>query len=179
MAAGIPVPTITDLIVRAAALALLDHPRLNASVQDDAIHVQPDINVGIAVALDDGLIVPGREERRPLPLSVIAAETKRLAPDARAGKLALPDLEGGTFTVSTLGSFGIDFFTPVITPGQVAILGVGRLRDSVRWEGDVPVRTQVLTLASRSTTARWTARRRPTTCARSSTRLENPLGLLA
>ena len=63
------------------------------------------------------------------------------------GSWRLPDLEGGTFTVSTLGSFGIDFFTPVITPGQVAILGVGRLRDSVRWDGDTPVRTQVLTLS--------------------------------
>ena len=65
----------------------------------------------------------------------MAAETRRLAQAARTGKLTLPELEGGTFTVSTLGSFGIDFFTPVITPGQVAILGVGRLRNGVRWEG--------------------------------------------
>jgi pyruvate dehydrogenase E2 component (dihydrolipoamide acetyltransferase) len=78
---------------------------------------------------------------------VIAAESRRLAQGARSGRLALPDLEGGTFTVSTLGGYGIDFFTPVITPGQVAILGVGRLRDSVRWEEATPVRTQVLTLS--------------------------------
>ncbi len=146
-AAGIPVPTITDLIVRAAAVALVDHPRLNASVQEQNIIVQPDINVGLAVALDDGLIVPVVKNADRLPLSGIAAETKRLATDARSGKLALSDLESGTFTVSTLGSFGIDFFTPVITPGQVAILGVGRLRDSVRFEGATPVRTQVLTLS--------------------------------
>ena len=146
-AAGIPVPTITDLIVRAAALALREHPRLNASVYDNAIHVQPEINVGIAVALEDGLLVPVVKTADQLPLSVIAAESRRLAQGARSGRLALPDLEGGTFTVSTLGGYGIDFFTPVITPGQVAILGVGRLRDSVRWEEATPVRTQVLTLS--------------------------------
>ena len=145
--AGMPVPTITDLVVRAAALALREHPRLNASVHEGAIHVQPEINVGLAVALEDGLMVPVLKRADQLPLSAIAAQSRRLAQDVRAGRVALPDLEGGTFTVSTLGSFGIDFFTPVITPGQVAILGVGRLRDSVRWEGTTPVRTQVLTLS--------------------------------
>jgi pyruvate dehydrogenase E2 component (dihydrolipoyllysine-residue acetyltransferase) len=145
--AGIPVPTITDLVVRAAALALREHPRLNASVHDDAIHVQPEINVGLAVALEEGLMVPVLKRADQLPLSAIAAGSRRLAQGARTGRLSLPDLEGGTFTVSTLGSYGIDFFTPVITPGQVAILGVGRLRDSVRWEDASPVRTQVMTLS--------------------------------
>ncbi len=120
--AGIPVPTVTDLVIRAAALALREHPRLNASVHDNAIHVQPEINVGLAVALEEGLIVPVVKRADQLPLSAIAAESRRLAQGARTGRLALPDLEGGTFTVSTLGSYGIDFFTPVITPGQVAIL---------------------------------------------------------
>ncbi|MGH3151377.1 MAG: dihydrolipoamide acetyltransferase family protein [Streptosporangiaceae bacterium] len=145
--AGIPVPTITDLVVRAAALALREHPRLNASVHEGAIHVQPEINVGLAVALEEGLMVPVLKRADQLPLSVLAAESRRLARGARDGRLALAELEGGTFTVSTLGSYGIDFFTPVITPGQVAILGVGRLRDSVRWEDTTPVRTQVLTLS--------------------------------
>jgi pyruvate dehydrogenase E2 component (dihydrolipoamide acetyltransferase) len=140
-------PTITDLIVRAAALALRDHPRLNAEVRDNAIHVHDEINVGLAVALEEGLMVPVLKRADQLPLSAISQETRRLAQAARAGKLTLPELEGGTFTVSTLGSFGIDFFTPVITPGQVAILGVGRLRDSVRWEAETPVKTQVLTLS--------------------------------
>jgi pyruvate/2-oxoglutarate dehydrogenase complex dihydrolipoamide acyltransferase (E2) component len=145
--AGMPVPTITDLVVRAAALALREHPRLNASVHEGAIHVQPEINVGLAVALEEGLMVPVLKRADQLPLSLLAAESRRLAQAARDGRLALTELEGGTFTVSTLGSYGIDFFTPVITPGQVAILGVGRLRDSVRWEGTTPVRTQVLTLS--------------------------------
>jgi len=146
-AAGLPVPTITDLIVRAAALALVDHTRLNATVEADRIVVHSDINVGLAVALGDGLLVPVVRNADRLPLSAIAAESRRLADEARSGRPALPDLEAGTFTVSTLGGLGIDFFTPVISPGQVAILGVGRLRDSVRWEGEVPKRTQVLTLS--------------------------------
>ncbi|HEV2258426.1 MAG TPA: dihydrolipoamide acetyltransferase family protein [Streptosporangiaceae bacterium] len=141
------VPTITDLVVRAAALSLRDHPRLNAEVRDNAIHLREEINVGLAVALQEGLMVPVLQRADQLPLSAMAAETRRLAQAARTGKLTLPELEGGTFTVSTLGSFGIDFFTPVITPGQVAILGVGRLRDGVRWDETTPVRTQVLTLS--------------------------------
>ena len=148
--AGLSVPSITDLVIRAAALALREHPRLNASVHDGAIHVQPEINVGFAVALEEGLMVPVLKRADQLPLSTIAAQSRRLAQAARSGRLTLPELEGGTFTVSTLGNFGIDFFTPVITPGQVAILGVGRLRDSVRWAGEngtTPVRTQVLTLS--------------------------------
>lgn len=177
--AGLPVPSITDFIVRAAALALRDHPRLNASVRDNAVHVQPEINVGVAVALDDGLMVPVVKGADGQAISAIAAETRRLSQAARVNKLSLPDLEGGTFTVSTLGTYGIDFFTPVITPGQVAILGVGRLRDSVRWEGAVPVRTQVLTLS-------LTFDHRAVDGAPAAdylrsvvTRLQNPLGLLA
>ena len=145
--AGIPVPTITDLIARAAALALREHPRLNALVRAGAVHVQPEINIGIAVALRDGLLVPVLRRADQLTLSALCAESSRLAECARTGRLALSDLEGGTFTVSTLGSSGIDFFTPVVIPDQVAILGVGRVRDSVRWEGETPVRTQVLTLS--------------------------------
>jgi pyruvate/2-oxoglutarate dehydrogenase complex dihydrolipoamide acyltransferase (E2) component len=145
--AGLPVPTITELVVKAAALALRKHPRLNATVQENAIHVHPDINIGLAVALDEGLMVPVIKRADQVPLSELAARGRDLAQAARTGRLAMPDLEAGTFTVSTLGTHGIDFFTPVITPGQVAILGVGRLRDGVRWEGDTPVRTQVLTLS--------------------------------
>ena len=141
------VPTITDLVIRAAALSLREHPRLNAEVRDNAIHLREEINVGLAVALEEGLMVPVLKHADRLPVSDMAKQTRRLAQAARTGKLTLPELEGGTFTVSTLGSFGIDFFTPVITPGQVAILGVGRLRDSVRWEQETPVKTQVLTLS--------------------------------
>ena len=145
--AGLTVPSINDFVIRAVALTLREHPRLNAMIKDNAIHVQPDINVGVAVALDEGLIVPVVQHADQLTLSQLAVESRRLALGARSGGLGLPDLEGGTFTVSTLGNFGIDFFTPVISPGQVGILGVGRLRDSVRWEGDVPKRTQIITLS--------------------------------
>ena len=84
-------PTITDLVVRAAALALRDHPRLNAEVRDNAIHVQPEINVGLAVALEEGLMVPVLKHADQLPLSDMAQETRRLAQAARTGKLTLPN----------------------------------------------------------------------------------------
>lgn len=145
--AGLAVPTLTDLIVRSSALALRAHPRLNASVVDNSVHVRREVHVGVAVALEDGLLVPVVRHADRTPLSELAAQTRRLAEGARANRLGLDELEGGTFTVTTLGSLGVDFFTPVITPGQVAILGVGRLRDSVRWDADQPVRTQVLTLS--------------------------------
>ena len=90
--AGMPVPTITDLVVRAAALALREHPRLNASVHDNAVHVQPEINVGLAVALEEGLMVPVLKRADQLPLSMLAAESRRLARGARDGRLALAEL---------------------------------------------------------------------------------------
>ena len=131
---GIAVPSLNDFVVRAAALALREHPGLNASVVGDEIHLLPDIHVGVAVAVPEGLLVPVVRDADRLPLRVLAETTRSLAAAARAGRLALADLEGGTFAVTSLGTYGIDFFTPVINPGNVAILGVGRLRDGVRWD---------------------------------------------
>jgi len=85
----------------------------------------------MAVALDEGLIVPVITNTLSLDLPDLAEQTKRLSSAAREGKLALSELEGGTFSVSTLGMFGVDGFTPVINPPNTAILGVGRLRDDV------------------------------------------------
>ena len=88
-------------------------------------------SVGLAVALDNGLVVPVVRHTDRLTLEVLAAETTRLATAARAGQLAPGDLDGGTFSVTALGMFGVDSFTPVINPPNAAILGVGRLRDDV------------------------------------------------
>jgi pyruvate dehydrogenase E2 component (dihydrolipoamide acetyltransferase) len=85
----------------------------------------------MAVALDDGLIVPVIRDTAGRDLASLSIESSRLAEAARTGSLALPDLEGGTFSVSTLGMYGVDGFTPVINPPNTAILGVGRLRDDV------------------------------------------------
>ena len=119
--------TYTDLLVKAAAMALRKHPRLNANVTGQEIHLLADIHVGVAVSLDDGLIVPVVRNADRKPLQTIAAENRELAERARAGKLGPADVTGGTFTVTNLGAFGIDSFTPIINPPEAAILGVGRI----------------------------------------------------
>ncbi len=144
---GLRVPTVTDFVVRAAAHALVEHPVLNATIRDDAVHLLGDVHVGIAVALPDGLVVPVVRDAHRRTLVDIAEQTRALATAAREGRLTLPQVEGATFVVTSLGSYGVDFFTPVVNPGNTGILGVGRVRDGVRWEGEVPHRTSVLTLS--------------------------------
>ena len=124
-------PGFTDYVIAAVARALAAHPLVNSQVVDGGIALLPEVHVGMAVALDGGLVVPVVRNADRLPLADIAVETKRLATAARDGKLSLADLEGGTFSVSALGMFGVDAFTPVINPPNTAILGVGRLRDEV------------------------------------------------
>jgi pyruvate dehydrogenase E2 component (dihydrolipoamide acetyltransferase) len=124
-------PGFTDYVIAAAARALRAHPIVNSQVTAEGIALLPDVHVGMAVALDEGLVVPVVRHADRLDLTALAAETKRLATAARGGSLALNDLEGGTFSVSALGMFGVDAFTPVINPPNTAILGVGRLRDDL------------------------------------------------
>ncbi len=124
-------PGYTDYVVAAVARALRLHPMVNAQVVDEGIAVLPDIHVGLAVAVDDGLVVPVVRHADRLGLGELAAVTRRLATAARARQLTIDDLEGGTFSVSALGMYGVDGFTPVINPPNVAILGAGRLRDDV------------------------------------------------
>ncbi len=141
------VPGFTDFVIAAAARALRDHPMVNASLVGDEIHAHPDVNVGMAVAVPDGLIVPVVHHADRLPLPDLAVETSRLAAAARDGRLSMHEIEGGTFSVTALGMFGVDVFTPIVNPPNAAILGVGRIRDAVRWDGDTPVRRQVMTLS--------------------------------
>ena len=126
------VPGYTDLVVKAVAMALAEHPRMNAEVRDDHIALLEQVNIGVAVALDDGLVVPIVRDAPCLPLAELAAESRRLADAARSRTLELVELEGGTFSVTALGMYGVDAFTPVINPPNVGILGVGRIRDEVR-----------------------------------------------
>lgn len=134
-------PGYTDYVIAAAARALRVHPYVNSQITDDGLALLPDVHVGMAVALDDGLIVPVIRDTTGLDLATLGTETSRLADAARSGSLALTDLEGGTFSVSTLGMFGVDGFTPVINPPNTAILGVGRLRDDVVLDADGNVAT--------------------------------------
>jgi pyruvate dehydrogenase E2 component (dihydrolipoamide acetyltransferase) len=128
---GAAVPSITDYVFAATARALLRHPRLNAQVTEAGIAVLPDVHVGLAVAVDNGLLVPVVRDTAHRSLVDLASETSRVASAARAGSLSPADLEGGTFSVSALGAFGVEMFTPVINPPNAAILGVGRLRDDL------------------------------------------------
>jgi pyruvate dehydrogenase E2 component (dihydrolipoamide acetyltransferase) len=123
-AAGTKV-SVTDLLVRACAVALRQHPQVNASWGEDSILLHRRINIGVAVSLENGLIVPVVRDADRKTLSEIAAEIRALATRAREGKLQPPEFTGGTFTISNLGMFGIDQFTAVINPPEAAILAVG------------------------------------------------------
>ncbi len=126
----------TDIMIRAAALALVTHPRLNAALEGHVVRPSPEINVGFAVALEEGVIVPVIRSANTKSLQTIAREAGDLATRAREGQLGRDDVSGGTFTVTSLGMFGIDAFTPVINPPQAAILGVGRVVDRPSFVGD-------------------------------------------
>jgi len=121
--------TYTDLLVETVARLLPEHALLNATLTDEGIVVAEAVHMGVAVALDDGLIVPVIRDAGTRPLREIACERVRLAEKAQAGTLALDEVEGGTFTISNLGAFGADAFTPIVNPPQCAILGVGRIVD--------------------------------------------------
>jgi pyruvate dehydrogenase E2 component (dihydrolipoamide acetyltransferase) len=121
--------TYTDLLVQAVAHALEQHPALNASLVDDRIHRHAEIHIGLAVALADGLIVPVIREANRKRLSVIARETKDLAARAHTGQLGMADVTGATFTITNLGQYGIEGFTPIINPPEAAILGIGRIAE--------------------------------------------------
>jgi pyruvate/2-oxoglutarate dehydrogenase complex dihydrolipoamide acyltransferase (E2) component len=144
---GLQVPSLNDFVVRAAALALRKHPILNATITGREIHLLRRIHMGMAVAVPGGLMVPVIRDADTLSIFELARATRELAESCRTGSISLDALEGGSFAVTSLGTYGVDFFTPVINPGNVGILGVGRLRDSGRWDEERFVKTQVLTLS--------------------------------
>ena len=119
--------TYTDMLIQAVARALKRHPRVNARLTEAGIMLLDEINVGMAVALDEGLIVPVICDAERKSVSEIGAETRVLGEKARKSQLKLEDVSGGTFTLTNLGTFGVDAFTPIINLGETAILGVGRI----------------------------------------------------
>ena len=140
--------TYTDFIVQACAHALRQHPRMNATLEDGTLRLDRGIHVGLAVALDEGLIVPVIRDTDRKSLEDIAGEAKTLAEKARAGRLTLEDVSGGTFTVSNLGMYGVDAFTPILNTPQTGILGVGRVVEKpALYRGEIARRsTMVLSL---------------------------------
>ena len=145
--------TVTDLVLRATARALREHPAMNAALVDDAIVRFGPVHLGFAVALDEtapggpGLIVPVVKDAHAKSLRQLAEETARLAQRAREGALGIDDVAGGTFTVTSLGMFGVDGFTPILNPPQAGILGVGRIYDGVAWVAEHPAKAQRMRLS--------------------------------
>ncbi|MEP6561992.1 MAG: dihydrolipoamide acetyltransferase family protein [Nakamurella sp.] len=121
--------SVTDLLVRACAVALRAHPEVNSSFGGDSIVRHRRVHVGIAVALEDGLIVPVIHDADRKSVSEIGSEARELAARARAGKLTPDGFTGGTFTISNLGMYGIDNFTALLNPPEAAILAVGAVSD--------------------------------------------------
>jgi len=121
--------TYTDILIKIVGHAVADYPRINASLTEQGIIIHPHINVGMAVSLPDGLLVPVIREPHKRPLREIAVETKELAEKARSGRISPDELKGGTITVSNLGQYGVDFFSPIINLPETAIVGVGRIKD--------------------------------------------------
>ncbi len=139
--------TYTDLLVKVVANALREHPRLNATLTDEGIHLLPKINIGVAVALEDGLVVPVVRNADKERLSEISTQVKDFAERARRNQLTPGELQGGTFTITNLGNFGIDAFTPIINPPESAILGVGRiLKKPIVHNDEIAIRS-LLTLS--------------------------------
>ncbi len=147
---GDPVPSYNDMVVKACALALREFPRANGSYRDARFELHSRVNVGVAVAAADALVVPTIFDADRKSLLAIAAEARTLAERVRAGTVTPPELSGGTFTVSNLGMYGVTDFTAVINPPQAAILAVGALarRAVVAQDGTLVARhTMTVTLA--------------------------------
>ena len=141
------VVTLTSLVMRACALALREHPRLNSRLAGDEIVIEPEVNVGFAVDLEAGLMVPVVRAVDAISLQDLASAVAELGERAGEETLTLDDVSGGTFTVTSLATLPIDGFTPVLNAPQSAILGVGRMRDVARFDGGRAVRGQAMTLS--------------------------------
>jgi pyruvate dehydrogenase E2 component (dihydrolipoamide acetyltransferase) len=138
--------TYTDLLVKVVAAALRRHPRLNAAWHNDGIVLNPRVNVGLAVAIEDGLVVPVIHAADTLGLGQIAARRAELVAKAQARKLSPDDLSGGTFTISNLGMYGVDAFIAIVNPPQAAILSAGRIAERVVALNGQPAVQPMLTL---------------------------------
>jgi pyruvate dehydrogenase E2 component (dihydrolipoamide acetyltransferase) len=144
-----PAPSLTELLVLAVSRTLKNHPRLNGRYADGDLEVHEDVNVGVAVATDEGLVVPVVLKADTLPLRELVPKVKALVRRARDHKLAPEELSGGTFTISNLGMMGIDTFDAIINTPEAAILAVGRVRTVPEWSdgGWVPRRAMSATLS--------------------------------
>ncbi|MCX7795012.1 MAG: 2-oxo acid dehydrogenase subunit E2 [bacterium] len=143
---NLPVPTFNDIFVRLVSIVLKDYPNLNAHFDGEKITIFNTVNMGVAVAVKEGLLVPVIKEAEKKNIFEIAKITSDLVARTREGKILPDELSGGTFTITNLGMFGIDFFTPIINPPQVAILGIGRIKEALK-PGNMVVNEVTLSLS--------------------------------
>lgn len=139
--------TITDFIAKAVVHALLDHKAMNGIYQGDTITTYDNVNLGIAVALDEGLVVPVIKDADKKSLSAISREIRKASKAARGGGLDGLLLSGSTFTITSLGTYGIGFFTPVLNPPEIGILGVGTISEQPVYVGDTIQKRSLLPLS--------------------------------
>jgi pyruvate dehydrogenase E2 component (dihydrolipoamide acetyltransferase) len=137
----------TDLLVKAVAKALLEHPRVNSILIDDSIYVLGDVNIGVAVDVEEGLLVPVVHDALRKSVVEIAEELRVLVDKAKKGSLSTQEVAGGTFTITNLGTFDVDAFTPIIDAPQTAILGVGRIVEKPTMRDGQVVPRSMMTLS--------------------------------
>lgn len=139
--------TLTDLIARATVLALLKHKQVNSAYIGDQIHRYGHVHLGIAVALEQGLVVPVVRYAESTSVLDLSRRIKALAAQAREGTLGMEEMQGSTFSITNLGAYGIDFFTPVLNPPESGILGVGAVQETLVFIDEEVQRRSILPLS--------------------------------
>jgi pyruvate dehydrogenase E2 component (dihydrolipoamide acetyltransferase) len=135
----------TAILVKLVAETLPEHPMINSTLEGDRIKIYEDVNVGLAVATEDGLVVPVMHNADRKSLNEIDTAIRELTEKARQGKLAKEDVTGGTFTISNLGMYDVEFFTPIINPPEAAILGVGKIAEKpVVIDGKIEIKPMIV-----------------------------------
>ncbi|PLR75695.1 branched-chain alpha-keto acid dehydrogenase subunit E2 [Bacillus sp. V3-13] len=139
--------TLTDFLSRAAVLSLKEHSQMNSAYIDEKIHLFEEVHLGIAVALETGLVVPVIRHAEKCTIRQLSKASKELARRAREGRLSSEEMQGSTFTISNLGGYGVEHFTPILNPPETGILGVGSVTDTPVYIGDELKRRSILPLS--------------------------------
>lgn len=139
--------TYTDLLIKVVAIALAQHPMLNATMNNDTLYRNDEVNVGLAIAVDDGLLVPVIHQADQLGVREISERRAELIQRAQSKSLQPSDVQNGTFTISNLGMYGIDEFSAIVNPPQVAILAVGAIQSHLKMINEEVVETKAMTLS--------------------------------
>ncbi|MDN4073014.1 dihydrolipoamide acetyltransferase family protein [Fictibacillus terranigra] len=139
--------TLTDFIARAVVLSLQEHPVMNSTLLENSIRESENVHLGMAVALENGLVVPVIKHAESLSLSQLSAAIRTVADRAREGKLSSEEMKGSTFTVTNLGAYGVEHFTPILNPPESGILGIGATEDQPVYKGEQLERRTILPLS--------------------------------